>query len=445
MLDNLTARLDKAMKSLKGEGKITEVNVATTIKEIRRALVDADVDYKVAKTVTDEIKDEAYGRDVLIAVKPGELFTKIVYDKLTELMGGEKKEMNLSGNPSIILVAGLNGAGKTTFTAKLANHLKKQGRQVLLAACDIYRPAAIEQLKTLAAQIDVEVYAEPDSKNPVEIAQNAIKHGKSVGKKIIIVDTAGRLAIDEALMTEISEMKRVLNPTETLFVVDAMTGQDAVTTAKIFNDRINYDGVVLTKLDGDSRGGAALSIRRVVDKPIKFIGTSEKIDGIDAFYPDRMAQRILGMGDVLSLVDRMQQAYDEDEARRINKKIRKNQFDFNDFISQIEQIKKMGNIKDLVGMLPGIGSKLKDFEIDDDAFRPIEAIINSMTPHERANPDVLDGSRRRRLAAGSGRTIQEVNNLIKQFGEMRKMMRKMNQFQGAGGSKKLAKMMKGKR
>jgi len=353
--------------------------------------------------------------------------------------------MNLSGNPSIILVAGLNGAGKTTFTAKLANHLKKQGRQVLLAACDIYRPAAIDQLKTLAAQIDVEVYAEPDSKNPVEIAQNAIKHGKSVGKKIIIVDTAGRLAIDEALMAEISEMKKVLNPTETLFVVDAMTGQDAVTTAKIFNDRINYDGVVLTKLDGDSRGGAALSIRRVVDKPIKFIGTSEKMDGIDAFYPDRMAQRILGMGDVLSLVDRMQQAYDEDEARRINKKIRKNQFDFNDFISQIEQIKKMGNIKDLVGMLPGIGSKLKDFEIDDDAFRPIEAIINSMTDHEKANPDVLDGSRRRRLAAGSGRTIQEVNNLIKQFGEMRKMMRKMNQFQGAGGGKKLAKMMKGKR
>jgi len=442
MLDNLTARLDKAMKSLKGEGKITEVNVATTIKEIRRALVDADVDYKVAKTVTDEIKDEAYGRDVLIAVKPGELFTKIVYDKLTDLMGGEKKEMNLSGNPSIILVAGLNGAGKTTFTAKLANHLKKQGRQVLLAACDIYRPAAIEQLKTLAAQIDVEVYAEPDSKNPVQIAENAIKHGKSIGKKVIIIDTAGRLAIDESLMKEIEEMKRVLKPTETLFVVDAMTGQDAVTTAKIFNDRINYDGVVLTKLDGDSRGGAALSIRRVVDKPIKFIGTSEKMDGIDAFYPDRMAQRILGMGDVLSLVDRMQQAYDEDEARRINKKIRKNQFDFNDFISQIEQIKKMGNIKDLVGMLPGIGSKLKDFEIDDDAFRPIEAIINSMTNHEKSNPDVLDGSRRRRLAAGSGRTIQEVNNLIKQFGEMRKMMRKMNQFQGATGSKKLAKMMK---
>lgn len=442
MLDNLTARLDKAMKSLKGEGRITEVNVATTIKEIRRALVDADVDYKVAKTVTDEIKDEAYGREVLIAVKPGELFTKIVYDKLTELMGGERKEMNLSGNPSIILVAGLNGAGKTTFTAKLANHLKKQGRQVLLAACDIYRPAAIDQLKTLAAQIDIEVYAEPENKNPVQIAENAIKHGKDTGKKIIIVDTAGRLAIDESLMTEISEMKKVLNPTETLFVVDAMTGQDAVTTAKIFNERIDYDGVVLTKLDGDSRGGAALSIRRVVDKPIKFIGTSEKIDGIDAFYPDRMAQRILGMGDVLSLVDRMQQAYDEDEARRINKKIRKNQFDFNDFISQIEQIKKMGNIKDLVGMLPGIGSKMKDFEIDDDAFRPIEAIINSMTPYEKANPDVLDGSRRRRLAAGSGRTIQEVNNLIKQFGEMRKMMRKMNQFQGAGGNKKLARMMK---
>ncbi|WP_291725356.1 signal recognition particle protein [Bernardetia sp.] len=442
MLDNLTARLDKAMKSLKGEGRITEVNVATTIKEIRRALVDADVDYKVAKTVTDEIKDEAYGREVLIAVKPGELFTKIVYDKLTQLMGGERKEMNLSGNPSIILVAGLNGAGKTTFTAKLANHLKKQGRQVLLAACDVYRPAAIDQLKTLAEQIDIEVYAEPENNNPVQIAENAIRHGKDTGKKIIIVDTAGRLAIDESLMTEISEMKKVLNPTETLFVVDAMTGQDAVTTAKIFNERIDYDGVVLTKLDGDSRGGAALSIRRVVDKPIKFIGTSEKIDGIDAFYPDRMAQRILGMGDVLSLVDRMQQAYDEDEARRINKKIRKNQFDFNDFISQIEQIKKMGNIKDLVGMLPGIGSKMKDFEIDDDAFRPIEAIINSMTPYEKANPDVLDGSRRRRLAAGSGRTIQEVNNLIKQFGEMRKMMRKMNQFQGPGGNKKLAKMMK---
>ncbi|WP_027003118.1 signal recognition particle protein [Hugenholtzia roseola] len=443
MLENLTARLDRAVKTLKGEGRITDVNIATTIKEIRRALVDADVDYKVAKAVTDEIKDEAIGQKVLIAVKPGELFTKIVYEKLAELMGGSRKDMNLTGAPAVVLLAGLNGAGKTTFAAKLANHIKKTGKTVLLAACDVYRPAAIEQLKVLAEQISVDVYAEPEnSSDVVGIAQRAVAYGKEKGFRVVIIDTAGRLAINEELMQEIEAVKKALNPSETLFVVDAMTGQDAVNTAKIFNERINYDGVVLTKLDGDSRGGAALSIRRVVEKPIKFIGTSEKIDGIDAFHPDRMAQRILGMGDVLSLVERAQQAFDEDEARRINKKIRKNQFDFNDFISQIEQIKRMGNIKDLVGMLPGISKELKNIEIDDDAFKPIVAMIQSMTPEERGNPDLLDGSRRKRIARGSGRTIQEVNNLIKQFGEMRKLMRKMNQM--SAPKQKLAKMMKRK-
>ncbi|MCC5944858.1 MAG: signal recognition particle protein [Bernardetiaceae bacterium] len=434
MFENLTARLDKAVKNLKGQGRITEVNVATTIKEIRRALVDADVNYKIAKEITDEIKDETFGREILISVKPGQLFTKIVYEKLTELMGSTRSEMNLEGNPAIIMIAGLNGAGKTTLSAKLANYLKNQGKSVMLAACDVYRPAAVDQLRTLAEQIGVEVYSETDNKDPVAIAQNAVKHAKAQGNKVLIVDTAGRLAIDEELMNEISDLKKALNPAETLFVVDAMTGQDAVVTAQIFNQRIDYDGVVLTKLDGDSRGGAALSIRRVVDKPIKFIGTSEKIDGIDAFYPDRMAQRILGKGDVISLVERAQQAFDEDEAKRINKRIRKNQFDFDDFRSQIEQIKRMGNIKDLIAMLPGIGRELKNMEIDDDAFKPIEAMISSMTPQERGNPDILNGSRRKRISNGSGRTIQEVNNLIKQFNEMRKMMRKMNKSGGLGNA-----------
>ncbi len=433
MFENLTSRLDKALKTLKGQGKISDVNIATTIKEIRRALVDADVNYKVAKEITDEIKKEALGRDVLISVSPGQLFVKIVYEKLTELMGGVKQDMNLRGDGmQVIMLAGLNGAGKTTFSAKLANHIKKQGRQVLMVACDVYRPAAMEQLRVLGEQIGVEVYLELESKDPISIAKNGIEQAKKSGKKIVIIDTAGRLAIDEQLMKEISDLKKSVQPQETLFVVDAMTGQDAVNTAKIFNDRIDFDGVILTKLDGDSRGGAALSIRRVVEKPIKFIGTSEKIDGLDVFYPDRMAQRILGMGDVLSLVERAQQAFDEDEAQRINKKIRKNQFDFTDFLSQIQQIKKMGNIKDLIGMLPGMGKAIKDLQIEDDAFKPIEAIIFSMTPAERENPDIIDTSRRKRIAAGSGRNVQEVNNLIKQFNEMRKVMKKVNNAQVPG-------------
>lgn len=447
MFDNLTQRLDRAFKTLKGQGSITDVNVATTVKEIRRALVDADVNYKVAKEITDGIKQEALGREVLISVQPGQLFVKIVHEKLTELMGGSHQDITLEGNPAVILIAGLNGAGKTTFTAKLANHLKRKGQQVMVAACDIYRPAAVDQLKVLAEDIGVDVYSEPENReDAVAIAKNAIEEAKKRGKRVVIVDTAGRLAIDDVLMEEIRNLKAAINPSETLFVVDAMTGQDAVTTAKIFNEQIDYDGVVLTKLDGDSRGGAALSIRKVVNKPIKFIGTSEKMDGIDVFYPERMSQRILGMGDVVSLVERAQQAFDEDEARRINKKIRKNQFDFDDFVSQIQQIKKMGNIKDLIGMLPGMSKQLKNIEIDDDAFKPIEAIINSMTPGERANPDIIDGSRRNRIAKGAGRSIQEVNNLMKQFNEMRKVMRKMNNTsafgQGAGLGKAIKKSKK---
>jgi signal recognition particle subunit SRP54 len=426
MFDNLSNKLDKAFKTLKGEGRITEINVAQTVKEIRRALIDADVNFKVAKSVTDTIREKAMGREVLIAVKPGQLLTKIVYEELTELMGGSKTDINIKGEPAVILIAGLQGSGKTTFSGKLASLLKKQNRNVLLAACDIYRPAAIDQLKVLGEQVGVEVYAEPENKNAVQIAQNAIAFAKANNKKVVIVDTAGRLAVDEQMMQEIERVKKALNPSETLFVVDAMTGQDAVNTAKTFNDRLNFDGVVLTKLDGDTRGGAALSIRSVVEKPIKYISTGEKMDAIDLFYPDRMAQRILGMGDVISLVERAQQTFDEDEARRINKKIRKNQFDFDDFLSQLEQIKKMGSIKDLVGMLPGMGSALKDIDISDDAFKPIEAIIRSMTPYERGNPDSLNGSRRKRLAEGSGTTIQQVNNLLKQFEDMRKMMKMMN-------------------
>ncbi|WP_242927139.1 signal recognition particle protein [Pontibacter vulgaris] len=443
MFDNLSNKLDRAFKTLKGQGSITEINVAATIKEVRRALVDADVNYKVAKTVTDKIKEEAMGRDVLIAVSPGQLMVKIVYEELTQLMGGEKQDISIKGDPAVILIAGLQGSGKTTFTGKLANYLKKQNRNVLVAACDVYRPAAINQLQVLAEQVGVEAYTELENKNPVQIALNAIEHAKKTNKKIVIIDTAGRLAVDEAMMKEIAEIKAAVKPTETLFVVDSMTGQDAVNTAKTFNERINFDGVVLTKLDGDSRGGAALSIRAVVEKPIKFISTGEKMEALDLFYPDRMAQRILGMGDVISLVERAQQAFDEDEAKRINKKIRKNQFNFDDFLTQLEQIKKMGDIKDLVGMIPGVGKALKDVEIDENAFKPIEAIIKSMTAAERENPDMINGSRRARIAKGSGTDITQVNNLMKQFNDMRKMMRSMNKMAGTrGGLSNLAKMMK---
>lgn len=431
MFDNLSFKLDRAFKTLKGTGSITEINVAATVKEIRRALIDADVNYKVAKEVTDNIKEEALGRDVLIAVSPGQLLVKITQEELTKLMGGTKEDINLKADPAIILISGLQGSGKTTFSGKLAAYLKKQGRQVLLVACDIYRPAAIEQLKTLGSQIGVDVYAEPENKNALEIAQNALEHAKKTGKKTVIIDTAGRLAVDEVMMNEISELKAKIRPSETLFVVDSMTGQDAVNTAKTFDERLNFDGVVLTKLDGDSRGGAAISIRHVVNKPIKFISTGEKMDNLDLFYPDRMAQRILGMGDVVSLVEKAQQSFDEDEAKRINAKIRKNQFNFDDFLSQLEQIKKMGNIKDLLGMIPGMGKAMKGMDIDDESFKPIEAIIRSMTPSEREDPSIIDGGRRKRLAAGSGRTIQEVNNLMKQFSDMKKMMKQMNNMGGA--------------
>lgn len=432
MFENLNQKLERAFKNLKGEGQITEINVATTIKEIRRALVDADVNYKVAKNVTDNIKTKALGRDVLISVSPGQLFIKITHEELTDLMGGEKADISLKGEPSVVLIAGLQGSGKTTFTGKLANLLKKQGRSVMLAACDIYRPAAIDQLKVLGEQVGVEVYSEPENKNAVQIAKNAIAHAKATGKKVVIVDTAGRLAVDEAMMTEIAQLKDSLKPSETLFVVDSMTGQDAVNTAQVFNERINFDGVVLTKLDGDSRGGAALSIRAIVNKPIKYISTGEKMEAIDLFYPDRMAQRILGMGDVISLVERAQQVFDEDEARRLNKKIRKNQFDFEDFLNQLQQIKKMGSLKDLVGMLPGVGKMMKDVEVDDNAFKPVEAIIRAMTPVERQNPDIINGSRKKRIADGSGTSIQQVNNLLKQFEDMRKMMKAVNKMGKAG-------------
>lgn len=441
MFDNLSLKLDRALKTLKGTGKITEINVASTVKEIRRALIDADVNYKVAKEVTDTIRTEALGRDVLISVSPGQLLTKITQEELTKLMGGAKVDIKLSGDPAVILIAGLQGSGKTTFAGKLGSYLKKQGRQVLLVACDIYRPAAIDQLKVLGEQIGVEVYAEPENKNALQIASNAIAYAKKTGKKTVIVDTAGRLAVDDMMMNEIEELKRALKPSETLFVVDSMTGQDAVNTAKTFDERLNFDGVVLTKLDGDTRGGAAISIRHVVNKPIKFISTGEKMENLDIFYPDRMAQRILGMGDVISLVERAQQSFDEDEAKRINAKIRGNNFNFDDFLSQLDQVKKMGNIKDIMGMIPGMSKAMKGLDIDDDSFKPIEAIIKSMTPTERSNPDVIDGSRRKRLAAGSGRTIIEVNNLMKQFGDMRKMMKQMNKMGGAKAA--MSKMIPG--
>lgn len=439
MFDNLSVKLDKAVKNLKGQGRITEINVASTVKEIRRALVDADVNFKVAKEVTDTIKQKALGQDVLIAVSPGQLLTKIVAEELTELMGVSQEPINLDGNPNVILISGLQGSGKTTFSGKLANMLKKQGRTVMLTACDIYRPAAIDQLKVLGEQVDVEVYAEPENKNAVQIAKNAVKYGKENGKKTIIIDTAGRLAVDEQMMKEIEEVKQAINPSETLFVVDSMTGQDAVNTAKTFNERLDFNGVVLTKLDGDTRGGAALSIRKQVNKPIKFIGTGEKMDAIDVFHPDRMAKRILGMGDVLTLVEKAQQNFDEEEAKRLNKKIRKNQFGFDDFLNQMEQIKKMGSLKDLMGMIPGVGKAIKDIDIDDDSLKPIEAIIKSMTPQERENPDVINGSRRQRIAKGSGTSIQEVNQLLKQFTQMRKMMKTMNKM---GGAKALGNMLK---
>ncbi len=438
MFDSLSTRLDKAFKTLKGQGNITEINVATTVKEIRRALIDADVNYKVAKEVTDTIREKAMGRDVLIAVSPGQLLTKIVEEELAALMGGSRVGINLSGNPTVILIAGLQGSGKTTFSGKLANYLKKQQKSVLLAACDIYRPAAINQLIALGEQVGVEVYAEPENKDAVAIAKNAIAHAKQRNIQTVVVDTAGRLAVDETMMNEIAALKKTLAPQETLFVVDSMTGQDAVNTARVFDDRINFDGVVLTKLDGDTRGGAALSIKAVVEKPIKFVSNGEKMDAIDAFYPDRMARRILDMGDVTTLVERAQEAFDQEEAERLSKKIRKNQFDFNDFLSQLQQIKKMGNIKDLVGMLPGMNKALKEVDIDDDSFKPIEAIIRSMTPQERSSPELINGSRKKRISMGSGTTVQEVNNLLKQFGEMRKMMKKFNSM--SGGKKGMPSM-----
>ena len=441
MFENLQDRLNTAFKTLKGKGRITEINVAATVKEVRRALTDADVNYKVAKEVTDRVKQKALDRKVLIAVEPGQLFVKIVQEELAELMGGEVQTLNTKGDPAIILIAGLQGSGKTTFSGKLASYLKKQGRGVLLVACDIYRPAAIDQLKVLGEQVGVEVYAEPDNKSAVEIAMNGVAQAKRTGKKIVIVDTAGRLAVDEMMMAEIEAVKRALNPTETLFVVDSMTGQDAVNTAKTFNDRLDFNGVVLTKLDGDSRGGAALSIRTVVNKPIKFISTGEKMDALDVFYPDRMASRILGMGDVVSLVERAQQAFDDEDSKRINARMRKNQFDFNDFQSQLQQIKKMGNIKDLMGMIPGMNQFVKDLDIDNNSFKPIEAMIGSMTPKEREKPELLDSNRRKRIASGSGTSVQEVNNLIKQFDDMKKMMKKMNQMQAqpAPGNKMKAR------
>ncbi len=424
MFENLSEKLERSFKTLKGEGKITEINVAETLKEIRRALLDADVNYKVAKTFTDEVKEKAMGQNVLTAVKPGQLLVKIVHDELAKMMGSTASDLILENRPAVILMSGLQGSGKTTFSGKLALWQKtKKNRKPLLVACDVYRPAAIEQLKVVGETIGVPVYSEPGNMNPVEIARNAIKEAKQKEYNLVIVDTAGRLAIDEEMMNEISNLKEALNPDETLFVVDSMTGQDAVNTAKEFNSRLDFSGIVLTKLDGDTRGGAALSIRAVVNKPIKFVGTGEKMDALDVFHPERMADRILGMGDIVSLVERAQEQYDEEEARRLQKKIAKNKFDFNDFLKQIEQIKKMGNIKELASMIPGVGKAIKDIEIDDDAFKGIEAIIYSMTPYERANPACINQSRRARIAAGSGSKIQDVNRLLKQFEQTRKMMK----------------------
>ena len=440
MFNNLSEKLDKALHTLKGHGKITEVNVAETLKEVRRALLDADVNFKIAKEFTKRVQNKAIGQNVLTTLNPGQLMVKLVKDELTDLMGGDVVGINLSGNPTIILMSGLQGSGKTTFSGKLANFLKtKKTKEVLLVGCDVYRPAAINQLQVVGEQIGVDVYAEVDNKNPVEISLNAIKHAKANGKNVVIIDTAGRLAVDDEMMNEISNIHNAIKPQETLFVVDAMTGQDAVNTAKAFNDILNFDGVILTKLDGDTRGGAALSIKSVVNKPIKFIGTGEKMDAIDIFYPDRMADRILGMGDVISLVERAQEQYDENEARKLQKKIAKNQFGFDDFLSQIQQIKKMGSMKDLIGMIPGAGKAMKDVDIDDDAFKSIEAMIHSMTPSERSSPSSINASRKKRIAKGSGTSVQEVNQLMKQFNQMSKMMKMMQ----GGGGKKMMQMMRG--
>ena len=436
MFENLSERIERSLKILKGEGRITEVNVAETLKDVRKALLDADVNYKVAKTFTDTVKNKAIGQNVLTSIHPSQLMVKIVHDELTTLMGGETAEINYEGRPAVILMSGLQGSGKTTFSSKLANYLKKKkNRNPLLVACDVYRPAAIEQLKVLGESIGVPVYSEPDSKNPVEIAQNAIKEAKAKNYNLVIIDTAGRLAVDEAMMQEITAIKEAINPEEILFVVDSMTGQDAVNTAKEFNDRLDFTGVVLTKLDGDTRGGAALSIRTVVNKPIKFIGTGEKLEAIDQFHPSRMADRILGMGDVVSLVERAQEQFDEEQAKKLQRKLVRNQFDFDDFLAQIEQIKKMGNIKELIGMIPGIGNNIKDMDIDDNAFKSVEAIIHSMTPQERANPDIINNSRKERIARGSGTTIQEVNRLMKQFEQIRKTMKSVagGKFPGMPG------------
>jgi signal recognition particle subunit SRP54 len=442
MFNNLTEKLDKALHVLKGHGKITEVNVAETLKEVRKALLDADVNYKIASDFTKLVKEKALGQNVLTTLQPSQLLVKIVKDELTELMGGETAGINLSGAPTVILMSGLQGSGKTTFTGKLAHFLKtKKSKNVLLVGCDIYRPAAINQLQIVGGQVGVDVYVELENKNPVEIALNALKHAKSTGKNVVIIDTAGRLAVDELMMKEISDIHKAVKPHETLFVVDSMTGQDAVNTAKAFNDVLNFDGVILTKLDGDTRGGAAISIKSVVNKPIKFIGTGEKMDAIEIFHPNRMADRILGMGDVVSLVERAQEQYNEEEARKISKKIAKNQFGFDDFLTQIQQIKKMGNMKDLMGMIPGAGKMMKDVDIDDNAFKNIEAIIHSMTPTERSTPTLIDGNRKTRIAKGSGTTVQDVNQLMKQFDQMSKMMKMMQ----SGGGKQMMQMMKGMR
>ena len=437
MFENLTDKFERAFKVLKGQGQISEINVAETLKEVRRALLDADVNFKLAKEFTNTVKEKALGRDVLNSVSPGQLMVKICHEELVELMGGNEEDINIKGNPAVILMSGLQGSGKTTFTGKLGNYLKnKKGKKPLLVACDVYRPAAIDQLHVLGDQLNIDVYSNKEEKNPVKIAEAAIQHARSNGYNVVLVDTAGRLAVDEEMMAEIEQVKKAIIPTETLFLVDAMTGQDAVNTAKAFNERIDFDGVVLTKLDGDTRGGAALSIKAVVHKPIKFVGTGEKMDALDVFYPKRMADRILGMGDVVSLVERAQEQFDEEEARKLQKRIKKNQFDFNDFLGQIQQVKKMGNVKDLMGMLPGMGKAMKDVDIDDDAFKHIEAIIQSMTPEEREKPDMINSSRKNRIANGSGRDLQEVNKLMKQFNDTKKMMKVMS------NPKQMRQMMK---
>ena len=432
MFENLSDRLDSAFKQLKGEGRINELNIANTVKEIRRALVDADVNFKIAKEFTDKVKEKAIGEKVLTAISPGQLMVKIVKDELAELMGGTESEFNANGAPAVILIAGLQGSGKTTFSGKLANYLKSKGKSPLLVAGDVYRPAAIDQLKVLGSQINVDVFSDPESKDPVAIAEAAIKEAKAKNKNVVIIDTAGRLAVDEAMMTEVANIKKAVNPQEILFVVDSMTGQDAVNTAKAFNDRLDFTGVVLTKLDGDTRGGAALSIKYTVQKPIKFVSSGEKLDTLDVFYPERLAQRILGMGDITTLVEKAQAQYDEEQARKLEKKIRKNQFDFQDFLDQLQQIKKMGNLKDLMGMIPGVGKAMKDVDISDDAFKGVEAIIKSMTPYERSNPDSIDMSRKKRIATGAGKDISEVNQFMKQFEQMRQMMKMMNKMPMGG-------------